>query len=239
MKVLKIGIYAVAMLGLAALPAVLSAGQDQMTAKQMEDLVAKASTPADHTQLSKHFLEMAAKYKADAETHGGMAARYRRNPGPPRRTGGDPAIHCDLIARRAREAATSATELAKHHEHMAAGAPKTDSMAPMTHGAMPMAEPRFPDLLVAAKVQELIATAKTSADHMQLGKHFAAEAARYTADANRHAAMAAGYRGANQRGNLEAAASHCDRLVQQIRDAATAARELGKYHEGLAAETTK
>ena len=239
MKMPRIGLYAIAALALSTLPSVLSAGQEHLTTKQMEELVAKASTPADHTQLSKHFLEMAAKYQADAEAHVGMAARYRGNPGPPRRTGGDPAIHCDLIVRRAREAATSATELAKHHEHMAAEAPKTDSKAPMSHAAMPMAEPRFPDLLPAKQVQELIATAKTPADHMKLGKHFAAEAARYTADANRHAAMAAGYRGANQRGNLEAAASHCDRLAQQIRDAATAAREMGKYHEGLAAETAK
>ena len=239
MKVPKIGLYGVVLLALAGLPSVISAGQDQMATKRMEDLVAKASTRTDHTQLSKHFVDMAARYTADAETHGAMAARYRANPGPPRRTGGDPAIHCDLIARRAREAAASATELAKHHEHMAAEAPKADSKAPTTHAAMPMAESRVPDLLAHKQVQELIATAKTSADHMKLGKHFEAEAVRYTADADRHAAMAAGYRNTDQRGNLQAAVNHCERLVQQIRDAASAARELRKYHEGLAAEAAK
>lgn len=82
---------------------------------------------------------------------------------------------------------------------------------------------------------ELIVTAKTPAEHGKLSKQFAAESARYTAEADRHAAMAAGYRAnPNRRGGDPAI--HCDRFVQQMRDAGTAARELATYHERVAAE---
>lgn len=238
------GLVIASVLSLTATATVLSAAQgsdsqDLQTRKQMEEFVAKASTPADHTALSKHFLDMAAKYKADADTHTAMAARYRRNPGNPNRpTGGDPGAHCDHVAHQAREAAATATELAKLHERMAAEAPKTSSTAPVTHPSLPMAEPRFPDLLPAKQAEELVAAAKTPADHTKLAKHFVAESAKFTSDANRHAAMAAGYR-ANSRGTLASAASHCDHLVQQTREAAKAARDLATYHEGLAANTSK
>ncbi len=228
----KFGLYAVVISGLLGL-SVLSAAQDLRTTKQMEEFVAKASTPADHTQLSKHFMEMAAKYKADADTHVAMAASYRRNPGPPRRIG-DPGAHCDHLAHQARESATAATELAKFHERLAAEGPTSNAQAPTNRATLSMPEVRYPDLLTAKQAQELVESAKTPADHMKLSKHFAAEAASYTADTNRHAAMAAGYRG-NPRPGISSAAIHCDRLVQQTRDAATAARELSTYHEQLAA----
>ena len=103
---------------------------------------------------------------------------------------------------------------------------KSEAKTPTPHPAMPMAQ---------VDVVELIVTAKTPADHGKLSKQFAAEAARYTEDADRHAAMAAGYRAnPNRRGGDPAI--HCDRFVQQVREAATAARELATYHERVAAE---
>lgn len=239
-----IGLYTVVisgMLSLAGSPQASLAAQrvetqDLQTNKKMEEFVAKASTPAEHAQLSKHFKDMAAKYRADADVHAAMAASYRRNPGPPR-GGGDPGAHCDLLARRTRAAADTAAEIAKLHEGMKTEAPNA-SAASVTHASMPMAEPRFPDLLPAKQALALLATAKTPADHARLGKHFAAESASYTADADRHAAMAAGFRG-NPRSTYASAAVHCDRLVQRTRDAATAARELAKYHEGLADKPVK
>jgi len=138
---------------------------------------------------------------------------------------GDPAAQMDRIARRAREAAATARELASYHEGLSPGAPKSEATTPAPHPAMPMAQ---------VEVVELIVTAKTPAEHRKLGKQFAAEAARYTEDADRHAAMAAGYRAnPNRRGGDPAI--HCDRFVQQVRDAATAARELANYHERVAA----
>ena len=234
------GLVATNMLAMTAMPTILThaqepAAQELQTKKQMEDFVAKASTAADHEQLRKHFLAMAAQYKADAETHAAMAARYKRNPGNPnRQTGANPAAHCDQVARQLSAASASATELAKLQERMATEAPTT-SKVPGTHPSLPMAEPRYPDLLPATQAEELVGDAKTPADHAKLAKHFAAEATKLSADADRHAAMAAGFRTADQRGNLAAAASHCDRLAQQIRGAAQGVRELSTHHERLAA----
>ena len=212
-------------LGLAASAPVLSAAQDRLTAKQMEALVAKAATPAEHAQLRQHYLDMVAIYTADADAHVAMAKAYRRSPGNPTRPAfGNPAIHIDRIAQRARDAAATARELATYHERLSAGASKSEVNPPITHPVMPMA---------VVEVVELIVTAKTPAEHGKLSKQFAAESARYTAEADRHAAMAAGYRAnPNRRGGDPAI--HCDRFVQQMRDAATAARELAAYHERVA-----
>ena len=213
------------------------AAQDLRTTKQMEEFIAKASTPAEHAQLRDHFQEMAGKYKADADTHTAMAASYRRNPGPPRRVGGDPGAHCDHLAHQAREAATTASELAKYHERLATEGPNSGARPPSAR-PLKMPELRYPDMLSDKEAQELVASAKTPADHARLGKHFAAKAASYTADADRHATFAAGYR-SNTRSTTVSAADHCDRLVKQTREAAAAARELSTYHQGLGAGTTK
>lgn len=229
----KFGMYAAVFfgwLGVAAPSPVVSAAQDQLTTKQMEQLVAKASTPGEHAQLSTHFSEMAVKYSADADAHAVMAVGYLRNPGKPDGpTYGDPAIHCDRIAQRAREAAATARELATYHQRLAAGAPKSEVKAPMNHAPLPMAD---------VQVQELIVSARTPAEHVALRKQFATEAFRYAAEADRHAAMAAGYRG-NPNGRSNELAIHCDRFVQQMRDAATAARELATYHQRRAADAAK
>ncbi len=230
----KFSVYTVVVSGMLALAAsspVPSSAQDVRTTKEMEEFVAKASTPAEHTALGKHFMDMAAQYEADSDTHVAMAAQYRRSPGNANRRLGDPGIHCDVIARRAREAATAARELSTYHERVAAEGPTSNAKAPTKVPDLSMPKVRFPDLLPPKQAQELIASAKTPADHTRLSKHFAAEAARYKADADSHAAMAAGYRGANRRGFLEAQAVHCDRLVREIREAATAARDLAAYHE--------
>ncbi len=222
------------MLGLPASSSLVSPAQDLQTTKQMEEFVANASTPAEHAQLSKHFLDMAARYEGDADTHVAMAAEYRRSPGNPNRRFGDPGVHCDRIAQRAREAATAARELATLHQRLSAEGPTSNAKAPTKVPELSMPKVRFPDLLPPKQAQELEATAKTPADHVRLSKHFTAEAAQYKVDADSHAAMAAGYRSANRRGRLEGAAGHCDRLVQKIREAATEARELAAYHEQLA-----
>ena len=225
----NIGTYVIAISGLLALVASppISAAQEQLSAKQMEALVAKASTPTDHARLRQHYLNMVAIYTADADAHVEMAKASRRSRGNPNMAAfADPAAQMDRIAQRARDAAATARELATYHQRLSVGASKAEVKAPSTHPAMPMAQ---------VEVVELIVTAKTPAEHRKLGQQFAAEAAIYTADAERHAAMAAGYR-ANPNPRDGAPAIHCDRFVQQVRDAATAARELATYHERVAAE---
>jgi hypothetical protein len=229
----KFKVYAVVcvgVLGLAAPTAFASAAQDQLTAKQMEELAAKPWMPAEHSSLRQHLLDMAASLSADADAHATIAAGYRRNPGNSnRQTNEDLAMHCDRIAQRAREAATTARELASYHERLAGGVPKSALEVPMNRVPLPMAD---------VQVQELIVNAGTPAEHVKVGKQFVAEAARYTAEANRQAAMAPAYRSnANRRG--EDPAIYNDRFVQQMRNAADAAQALAAYHERLATEAAK
>lgn len=224
----KIGTNVAVVSGLVALVALPSpsAAQERLSGKQMEALVAKASTPAEHAQLKQHYLDMVAIYTADADAYTTMVKAYKRHQGQASQpASGDPAAQMERIAQRAREAAATARELATYHERLSAGAPKSDAKMPRPHPAMPMAQ---------VEVVQLIETAKTPADHQKLSRQFAAESVRFTEDADRHAAMSAGYRANPNRGG-ENPAVHCDRFVQQVREAAAIARDLAAYHERVAA----
>ena len=96
------------------------------------------------------------------------------------------------------------------------------------------------DLLTSKQVRELIASAKTPADHVKLQKHYLALAARYEADAADHVADAQAYR--KNPSFLESknptglgTAAHCDRFAQLDRDAAKEARDLAAAHDHMAA----
>lgn len=229
----KLDVYAavvVGVLGLAAPTAFVSAAQDQPTAGQMKELAAAPSTPAEHSSLRQHLLDMAASLSADADAHATIAAGYRRKPGNSNRaTDEDLAGHCDRIAQRAREAATTARELASYHGRLAGGVPKSELKVPANRVPLPMAD---------VQVQELIVNAGTPAEHLKVSKQFAAEAARYTAEANRRAAMAPGYRSNATRPD-ENPGIYNARFVQQMRSAADAAQALAAYHARLATETAK
>ena len=95
------------------------------------------------------------------------------------------------------------------------------------------------DILTAKEVRDLVANAKTPADHLKLSKHFASVAAKYEADAREHAQLAQAYRKAptaseTKRPGSPDTAAHCDRLAQAARDAADAARELSADHKRMA-----
>ncbi len=95
------------------------------------------------------------------------------------------------------------------------------------------------DLLTSTQVRELIATARTPADHVKLQNHFLAVAAQYDVDATEHAAEAQAYRqnpsfmDSKHPGNAGTAA-HCDRFAELDREAAKEARELASTHEQMA-----
>ena len=95
------------------------------------------------------------------------------------------------------------------------------------------------DVLTNKQVKELVANAKTPADHTKLQKHFLALAAKYEADADEHAAEAQAYRknptfmeSKNPVG--PGTAAHCDRFAELTREAAKEARELASAHEHMA-----
>ena len=117
---------------------------------------------------------------------------------------------------------------------IAIGAPVADLGSPA-----PVAQGNAGDLLGSKEVRDLIANAKTPAEHRKLAKHFAAVAARYDADAVDHVAEAKAYRSApsaseSKRPGSPDTAVHCDRLADAARNAATAARELARDHEQMA-----
>jgi hypothetical protein len=95
------------------------------------------------------------------------------------------------------------------------------------------------DILGSKEVRDLIASAKTPAEHRKLARHFAAVAARYEADAADHVAEATSYRSAptaseSKRPGGPDTARHCDRVADAARNAATAARDVARDHENMA-----
>ena len=95
------------------------------------------------------------------------------------------------------------------------------------------------DLLTPAELKALIASAKTSADHLKLQKHYLALAAKYDAEASDHAAEAAAYRKnptfmESKNPVAPGTAAHCDRLADRAREAAKEARDLASAHEHMA-----
>ena len=115
-------IVVLAVMGLVAsvplLAAQASKSSDLLTNKQVKQLVANASTPADHVKLQKHFLAVAAKSETEADEHATEAQAYRQNPRLAHDSSGW-AGHCDRLAELGRAAAKEARDLAFAHEHMA------------------------------------------------------------------------------------------------------------------------
>jgi hypothetical protein len=201
---------------------------DLLTSTQVQELVARADTPADHLQLQRHFTNLAGRYDANARRHTAMARRYGGNPNRRANTAGP--AHCKRLAQVATQSASVFRELAMHHERLAAGLPSTppSAGAPFEEGA------GTTDLLSEAQAQELAAGARTPGEHLQLQKHFAALAAQHTVDADSHARMARAYRGNPNRRTRSAGARHCERLARLARESAAAARALAGEHAALA-----
>jgi hypothetical protein len=96
------------------------------------------------------------------------------------------------------------------------------------------------DLLGSAEVRELVAGAQTPADHTKLGRHYAALAGKYEADAAEHRTLAALYRKSptaseTKRPGMPDTAAHCERFARQAANAAAEARRLATAHERMAA----
>jgi hypothetical protein len=104
----------------------------------------------------------------------------------------------------------------------------------------PESRSKSSDLLPSKQLKELIATAKTPADHLKVQKHFLALAGKYEADASEHAAEAQAYRQNpsfmdSKHPANPGTAAHCDRLAELDREAAKEARDLASAHERMAA----
>jgi hypothetical protein len=94
------------------------AGAPEPGASRLRQLSARARTGAEHRLLAEYLSESAMKYTVRARDYTALALAYR-NTANRRTASGDPAIHCDREARRAREAAINAAGLAHEHAKLA------------------------------------------------------------------------------------------------------------------------
>lgn len=225
-----IRILAAGVLAFASVAAVGAAQQtssaDLLTATQVRELATKAAAPAEHLQLRNHFTALAEQYDAEAKRHAAMA----KLPGNPNRQAGSGyAQHWTRLSQAVAEMAKTARELAAFHGKLAAGTPATRPADPshLEHGT------GAPTVMSDAQLRQLITNARTPGDHGKLVEYFTSLVTKYSQDADSHAAMAVGYRG-NTRSGMISAVAHCDRLVQQARNAAAEAKALAAEHQALA-----
>lgn len=93
-----------------------------LSKKQLQTLIEKASTPADHNKLAHYYSLQADKFEAEAKEHADMAKMYRARPGisdMKRPMSPDTAGHCETLAENLHKAATEARALSAAHAEMA------------------------------------------------------------------------------------------------------------------------
>ena len=167
---------------------------------------------------SAAFIAEAATPRAEsAALRAAANASESKRPGSP-----GTAAHCDRIADRLEEAAGVKLGYAAPVANLGTAAPVLQAG----------------DILSEKALTDLIANAKTPADHKKLAKHYTAVAAKYDADAANHVAEAKAYRKApgaseSKRPGSPDTAAHCDRLADLSRQSAAAARALTAYHDGM------
>jgi hypothetical protein len=91
-------------------------GAPEPNAEQLHHLAMTAKTRSDHLALEEYFATLAKKNTAEGEDHVAMAKAYRAGV---RKGTHDPAVHCDRLARLAREAAKEAAAAAALHKQLA------------------------------------------------------------------------------------------------------------------------
>ena len=92
-----------------------------LSKKEVKALIASAKTKEDQLKLAHYYKGEAVRLEAEAKDHDEMAEMSRKNPNPmavkhPEAFGEG---HCHEMARRYREAAAKAHELAAMHEQLA------------------------------------------------------------------------------------------------------------------------
>ncbi|MEJ7608573.1 MAG: hypothetical protein WKF37_20460 [Bryobacteraceae bacterium] len=117
-------------------------------------------------------------------------------------------------------------------------------MATLCLAALFMAGISHAQILPAAKVRSLTASAKTSADHMKLAKHYEAVAAKHDAEAKEHEMLAEQYSknptGHEQKHPMSGqTAAHCKLSAEHCHKAAEAARSMAAAHADMAKADTK
>lgn len=89
------------------------------------------------------------------------------------------------------------------------------------------------------QLKDLVATAKTAADHRKLAEHYRAAAAKHEAEAKEHVELAAKYRAnptpnETKRPGAADTASHCLTFAEHCRKQAAIMSEMAAMHEEMA-----
>jgi hypothetical protein len=206
-----------------------SSAQDRsalLTSIEVKQLTAGAHP--DHVRLREHFTALADIYAKNAERHDAMAHTLPGNPNhPPAMSAGD--YHRQL-AGRARETATTVRQLVAYHDQLAKGV-----RAVMPSAGAPFERGEGSPSPSESHVRELVASARTAADHRALEEYFSEHAAWYLDDAREHAALAQSYRvRPNDRtGSFAALASHCEQQAERSRKAADDAQAAASQQRQL------
>ena len=208
MNVLALSLAAVTLIGAPANASAQIPLADILNRLEVRRLETSPNAAAHH-KLAAHFSALAQRYTAIAKRYAAMARALPGNPN--RETSFGREIHFKHLAELNTQWATTARELAGHHERLAAG---SESVLPRggerLEGGAGATEPSKEDLAA------LTANARTPADHRELEAAYLDRADQYTSEARKHAAMASAYRGTK----IATAAAHCDQLVRQARGAA-------------------
>lgn len=93
------------------------AGAPPPTTEELKRLATGAHTPSDHHALQEYFLTLAKEKTAEANEHANMANTFRVS--GQRRGSEFAAMHCDSLAKLARDAAKEATAAAELHRQLA------------------------------------------------------------------------------------------------------------------------
>lgn len=113
-----------ALLAVVCISSVTAGTKPTLSKKELKALIASAKTKDDHQKLADYYKAEIERLRAEAVDHDEMAEAYKKNPNPmavkhPEAIGEG---HCHEMARRFREAAAKAQELAAMHEDMAKAA---------------------------------------------------------------------------------------------------------------------
>jgi hypothetical protein len=193
---------------------------------EVQRLVA-ADTPRAHAALAKHFIALAAVYRADADRYSGLAALPSGNPNHP--------VAIDGRERRARQAqaaiadARAARDAAAYHLILSIrGTPRR--LVPVSGFEGGKGAP----LPTRAELDELARTARTSSAHRELAEYFLILVRTETSNAEAYARSAHMTRVSGAR-NTEATALRYDHLAARAREAARQANLAVELHRQLAA----
>ena len=185
-----------------------------------------ADTPQAHAALAKHFIALAAVYRADANRYSALAALPAGNP--------NHFVAIDGRERRARQAqraiadARAVRDVAAYHLILSIrGTPRGLAASPAFDGGKGAPMP------TRAELDELATTARTPSAHRELAEYFLIVVRTETANAEAYARSARMTRVSGAR-NTEATALRYEHLAATARDEAKRARVAVELHRQLA-----